>query len=701
MEELGEKFIELDNSHLYEDSKIFYLWEHAYELDAYHMWDRLDAFLQKMSGHEDIWYATNGEIYEYLDAVKQLQYSSDGSLVYNPTDREIWMLINEEIYQIKSGTVIEIKILKVGVTMKNAKVQKNPGMDGRAMKQMVIPLLPSPEYDTCEIKECEIMLPDGVRLAASISSPDFSAKWPVILMRYPYIMYDWMKEFYHELFAEHGYAVALVQVRGAVHSEGEFQALEESKDGRDVIDWLAEQPWCDGNIATIGASYCGNTQWSIADYHHPMLKTMFISVFGAESYDVFYHRGLFRAEVWTEWTAQMFDDNKYSFKTGVEGNELRERAFSANPQIKLGEHLNGKTCEWYTNWTSNWRGNEEYWKTGYWGQMEKMPEQVQIPIFLHAGWFDIFLHAMVSSYQRLPQKIKDQSVFMIGPWGHSGLASGDLQYPGEEKAGYLQIAAALRWFDYIIKGKEYTEPVGCIEAYNIGENKWEIWKNDFSHNKELTYYLDSSFKENKAYSAYGVCPSEDSVIAYNYDPENPVPSRGGTLIVNHNDPTAELPEGSCLQEPIGAREDVLSFVTEPFTKSEKITGSIKVHLFVSSNVPATAFTVKISEIFDDGRTLNIRDDFTDIRWRDRTTIKEYTPEEIVELIFDVLEIDWTLKEGSRLRIDISSSSYPLFLPHKNTEVPWAEETKSQVAHQKIYTGKKYPSRVILPITNPI
>lgn len=108
MEELGEQFINLDNSHPYDESKLYYLWGHAYELDAYQMWDRLDAFLQKMSGHEEIWYATNGEIYEYLQAAKQLQYSSDGSLVYNPTDKDVWMLIDEEVYHIKSGTVVEV-----------------------------------------------------------------------------------------------------------------------------------------------------------------------------------------------------------------------------------------------------------------------------------------------------------------------------------------------------------------------------------------------------------------------------------------------------------------------------------------------------------------------------------------------------------------------------------------------------------------
>ncbi len=582
--------------------------------------------------------------------------------------------------------------------MKNEKVQANPGMDGREMKKLVAPMLPSPEYLDCEIRDIEIAMPDGVRLAASVSCPDFTKKWPVVLMRYPYIFYDWIREFYHELFAEHGYACLLVQVRGTVHSEGEFQALEEDRDGRSVLDWIGVQPWCDGSIATIGASYCGETQWSIADCHHPMLKTMFISVFGAEAYDVFYHRGLFRADTWTEWTAQMHGDTKYIMKFGADAEALRQQAFSASPQNRIGEQLDGQPCEWYKTWAASWRGDEDYWKSGFWGKMAQMPEQLDIPVFLHGGWYDVFLHTMLSSYQRIPEDIRKKSAFMIGPWVHSGLPGGDRQYPGEGKAGYLQIVSAIKWFDYIIKGKEYTEPLGCVEAYSIGEDQWETFENGFTHDSEQTFWLDGASSLAKAHMAGKTIPEEDAALSYSYDPEHPVKSRGGTLISNHNDPMAGA-EASCLQEAVGSRDDVLSFVTDIFEEKTKISGSVKAHLFVSSDAPATAFTVKLSEIFADGRTLNIRDDFTDIRWRDSYTMEDYTPGEVVELTFDMLDILWQIQPGSRLRIDVSSSNSPAFLPHKNTLVPWGEATESVVAQQTIYTGEAYPSRIILPVTN--
>lgn len=562
-------------------------------------------------------------------------------------------------------------------------------------------MLPDPQYRKCEIREERITMPDGVRLAATLSSPDFSRKWPVVVMRYPYIMYDWMKDFYHKLFSEQGYAFALVQVRGTVRSEGEFQAMHEADDGRAVLDWIGEQSWCDGNIATIGASYCGSTQWAVADYHHPMLKTMYISVFGAESYDIFYHRGLFNKEVWTEWTAQMMGDNKHEMFSGAKGARLREKAFSVSPQVRLSAGMDAVPCDWYKDWVTNWRGDEPYWTEGYWARLKSMAEQLDIPVFLHGGYFDIFLHNMTSCYKRIPEDIRKKSVFMIGPWVHSGLASGDLKYPGEEKAGFLQVVSAIKWFDHIIKGKAYTEPKGCLEAYNIGENKWEVWPEGFTHNKELVFYLDSSSCMDKAFGAAERCPDASASIGYFYDPEDPVISRGGRLIANHNKRTGAA-EASCLQDPVGVRQDVISFVTDRFDSDEKITGSVKAHLFVSSSAPATAFTIKISEIKSDGSTYNIRDDYTDIRWPDEDSgWKEYNAGDVRELTFDMVDISWRISAGSRLRIDVSSSSDPQFAPHHNTLEPWAESVSGVVARQTIYTGANYPSRVILPITEQI
>ncbi len=90
------------------DSRLFYLWGHSYEFDTNDNWDRLDEICDKLSGRDDIWYATNMEIYEYVTAYRSLIYSADGTSIYNPTLLDIWFDVDGVCYKVKSGETIKI-----------------------------------------------------------------------------------------------------------------------------------------------------------------------------------------------------------------------------------------------------------------------------------------------------------------------------------------------------------------------------------------------------------------------------------------------------------------------------------------------------------------------------------------------------------------------------------------------------------------
>ena len=75
----------------------------------------------------------------------------------------------------------------------------------------------------------------------------------------------------------------------------------------------------------------------------------------------------------------------------------------------------------------------------------------------------------------------------------------------------------------------------------------------------------------------------------------------------------------------------------------------------------------------------------------------YTPGEIVEVTVEVLPIIWEIKKGSRIRIDISSSDFPQYSIHSNYPGVWSQQTKTRTANQTVHTGKKYPTRIIIPI----
>ena len=89
--------------------KLFYLWGHAYEFDGHNNWSVIDNARTIVSGYEDIWYATNGEICRYIKAFDQLIFSADGHLVENPTAMDLWLWVSKEAVKLPAGSVTRIE----------------------------------------------------------------------------------------------------------------------------------------------------------------------------------------------------------------------------------------------------------------------------------------------------------------------------------------------------------------------------------------------------------------------------------------------------------------------------------------------------------------------------------------------------------------------------------------------------------------
>ena len=104
-----DKFLNIEFTKAKNPPRLFYMWGHAYEFDRNDNWDLLDKICDKLGGHEDIWYATNIEIYDYVNAYYSLQHSADASRVYNPTAQTIWFVCNEVPYIIHPGETIRVK----------------------------------------------------------------------------------------------------------------------------------------------------------------------------------------------------------------------------------------------------------------------------------------------------------------------------------------------------------------------------------------------------------------------------------------------------------------------------------------------------------------------------------------------------------------------------------------------------------------
>ena len=107
-----DKFINLDLSskiyHSHRAPRLFYLWGHSYEFDNNNNWNLLEEICEKISGNDEIWYATNMEIYNYVEAYNSLVLSADETIIYNPTLIDIWLDIDGVVYKVASGETIKI-----------------------------------------------------------------------------------------------------------------------------------------------------------------------------------------------------------------------------------------------------------------------------------------------------------------------------------------------------------------------------------------------------------------------------------------------------------------------------------------------------------------------------------------------------------------------------------------------------------------
>ena len=107
-----DKFFSINSNKGYQsdlDARLFYLWGHSFEFDNHNNWERLDEICEKLSGKEDVWYATNGEIYDYVTAYNSLIFSADNSIIHNPTAITVWFYYGDKLYSIKSGETLKIE----------------------------------------------------------------------------------------------------------------------------------------------------------------------------------------------------------------------------------------------------------------------------------------------------------------------------------------------------------------------------------------------------------------------------------------------------------------------------------------------------------------------------------------------------------------------------------------------------------------
>jgi putative CocE/NonD family hydrolase len=605
------------------------------------------------------------------------------------------------------------------------------------------------EYDVQIHPNTMISMRDGVRLATDLYFPVHNGqiaagRFPVILERTPYDKATMRNAMNGAYFARRGYVCAIQDVRGRFASEGEWYPFaKEAPDGYDTVEWLGTQPWSDGQVGTIGASYAGSDQSALATLNPPHLKSMIVAV-GASNY---YHCSM-RQNGALELRFMI-----YALRMATTSQEAL-----ANPGLRaaLNEAF-ANVGEWlprtpfkagttilrllpnYEQWVLDilTHGDyDDYWRQRGYAISDYYEEHADAPTLYLGGWYDSYARATCENFVALRQRKRTRQMLLMGPWTHGGWEAtyaGDLDFGTHSVINYNDLRLA--WFDHFLKGL-HTEvaawapvKIFIMGSGNSGRNyegrleHGGAWRDAQDWPLPATQFTPFYLHAGGSLSTSAPRPGAGAPRAregapqtdpsrYTFDPRDPVPTIGGGISAadpimrpGAYDQRGRADFYGCHDAlPLNTRSDVLTFQTEPLAQDVEVTGPITMHLFAASSALDTDFTAKLLDVFPpnadypEGIAVNITDSILRARYRNGWEQPELLePGEVYEFVFQLYPTANIFKAGHRIRLDISSSNFPRFDVNPNTGGPLGLERRFELAHQAIYHDAQHASHVVLPL----
>lgn len=533
----------------------------------------------------------------------------------------------------------------------------------------------APVYNEFHLKEEYVEMRDGTRLLCTIAFPVGEYfQLPVILLRTPYGISS-LRLFFEMAF--YGYICVAQCCRGTFGSEGSWvPAKNEENDGEDTLKYIINSPCCNGKIAMTGTSYLSMNQWILADKLPPEVKTLNIEAYSPYRYDLLYTNRMFHLEAYAGWTAY----NSGVKNTALNGDSLYDKILNFKPQIKMDETLIGEKLPWYRNWVESSKGDEEFWNMDDWGKLKNMPQSLNVPTLFNAGWYDPHFDGMLKAWNNLKEEVRSKSLFLTAPVNHKQSLCGS--FPVENPFEYIGtrfMKAKLLWFNHFLRGEKLELPQGAEMAFVYGKNAWEeVEQKNCQLERELYFNLKDCKMDN--------IPIDENQepICFVYNPNNPVPTCGSEVIMtdyiyHKNKVTAE---GIQLLPAVGAREDVISFLSEKFEEDSLLVSDFWVNIDVQTTAEDTAFTAKLALVNKNGDSYSLRSSITSVLEQH----EDYVPNSTVALKIRLTKLNMLVRKGESLRLDISSSDYPAFHIHPNTNKSWASEENYITAKQSIFGG---------------
>lgn len=494
-----------------------------------------------------------------------------------------------------------------------------------------------------------IEMSDGARLAARIWRPDTALERPVpaILEYIPYrkrfgtAVRD---EVMHAYLAGHGYACVRVDLRGSGESDGvlaDEYLQQELDDGCEVIEWIADQPWCDGCVGMIGISWGGFNGLQIAARRPPALGAIITVCSSDDRFsDDIHHMGGCLLGDNLSWASVMFSYNTLPPDPELVGERWRQMWM---------DRLEGSGL-WLETWLSH-QTRDAYWRHG---SVCENYDAIACPVLAVSGWADGYSNAVF----RLLANLKVPRKGLVGPWGHQYPHLGT---PGPA-IGFLQ--EVVRWFDHWLKGRE----TGLMD-----EAMLQGWMQDSVAPTSQYEYRPGRWVGEAEWPSPDIHPR-----AYALAP--------GRLVDNHSDRKATSHETVSIQSPLSLglfagkwcsyasgpdlahdqrQEDggALVFESAPLPVPLEILGAPVLECEVAADTPVAMVAARLSDVRQDDSVTRVTYGLLNLTHRNSSEAPEpLQPGSFYRIRLHLNEIAQSIPAGNRLRLSLSTSYWPLAWP---------------------------------------
>jgi predicted acyl esterase len=507
-----------------------------------------------------------------------------------------------------------------------------------------------------------VTMRDGIKIAVDVFRPETKGRYPALLSMSPYIkeIQQQPPELTHDIeagatdfFVPRGYVHVVVQMRGTGFSQGQYDFLDskQQQDGYDLVEWAAQQPWCNGNVGMLGDSYFSMIQYLVAAQQPPHLKCIVPLDGCTDVYRNFCYRGgLF-----------------HSWFLGMWGTELIRQCLWPGP-------VEGKLppANVFLDWASNTEDGPYWWERAAWTKLDKIKVPM-LSIILHSH---IHINGQLYAYPLINTTKK----LLVAPPAGIHANTHFLRH----KPLHEQI---LRWYEYWLKGIDtgiMAEPEVAI--FDSTAREWR-YENEYplARTRWTKFYLRSNQAGSATEPPYGLISSEP--------------------------PTNEKPDTYMTPQSWGllaAGKPVLAYATPPLEKDVRVWGPLSATLYGSTTSSDTAWFVKMGDVGTDGKVTLLAEGHLKASFREVDDTKSQPglpfhpfqkpllpgPNKVYEYQIEIWPIFYTFKEGHKIWVQIASLDfgYQMLL-----HTIYTAEVLPVPAENTIYHDSRYPSHLSLPV----